>query len=147
MVPGLGCRENKTPSLPSRALGPQASSGFKQQSSYSYSQDCPLLLPSILPPEKKLGLNCSSQVSRSQVGSLGESGQVWIWWENPDLGCLHNGGSTGESAIPKSPGLAPSQHLRRTLGECPVDQADFSPWLPSTPIKEGVMVPFMCQPG
>lgn len=112
----LGCRRNEPLSLPSRAIGPL---GLRDASNSLLTlpptpRAPPLLLPGLLPPEKTLGLNCSSQVSRSKEGPhqgpvvRPGSGDITLT-EDP----FRMGRATEGSDIPMSPGLAPTQHSPR----------------------------------
>ena len=132
--PSLGCKRNETLCSPSRAVGllsPQDSSNDLTPPPTPRAP--PLLLPGLLPPEKTLGLNCSSQVSRSKEGP--RQGQV----VRPGSRDLQNGEIHRTIHHPQVPWLG--TYLPSTCpglwGYGPLDQADFSPWLPINTHKGG----------
>lgn len=135
----LGCRRNEPLSPPSRALGPL---GLRDASNSLLTlpptpRAPPLLLPGLSPPEKTLGLNCSSQVSRSKEGP--HQGPV----VRPGSGDITLTEDPFRMARPQRdpPSRCPlAWHLPNTRpdsGKGPLDQADFSPRLPIDTHKGG----------
>lgn len=137
MVSALDYREDQMLSPSSRDLGLLGLFRFKQQSSYSYSNDRPLILLSLLPHEKTPGFNCSPQVSRRKVGPpqgkvvRSRSGGITLTQDT-----FIRGRSTEGSAIPMSLAWHFSDTYLGLWGKFLLDQADCSCGFPSTPIKK-----------